>query len=164
MSSRYCTAALLVLALAMGACSKQSPSSDSAAPATPETTKQATSADTKTLHPTTPPAATLVNKVWVVAESPQVAIGSMRVFLSDGVLVMAGPGGTPAFGSWRYQDGKLTIIEDGQAYATEILELSPNSLHIRMHNPGQPVDMHFVPAPQPDLAPSATQPTTGSGA
>ena len=148
MDTRYCTA-LLVLALALGACSKPSPSSEPATTASPQ-------ALPTTAQPTA--AAVLVNKVWVVAESAQVAKGSMRVFLADGTLVMADPGSSPAFGSWRYQDGKFTITEAGQTYATEIVELSPNSLHIRMHSPGQPVDIHFVPASQPTLTPVAVQP------
>lgn len=170
MDTRYCTA-LLVLALAMGACSKPSPSAEPAAPAkqemAQETAKMATQAgkqaDTQAQPASAQPTAALVNKVWVVAESAQVATGSMRVFLADGALVMAGPGGSPAFGSWHYQDGKFTLTEEGQTYATEILELSPNSLHIRIHNPGQAVEMRLVSAPQPALSPSAAQPVTTGG-
>jgi hypothetical protein len=51
-----------------------------------------------------PAAASFVNRVWVVSESKQVAPGALRVFLSDGTLVMASPDSTPAFGQWRSED------------------------------------------------------------
>jgi hypothetical protein len=46
-------------------------------------------------------AVSFVNRVWVVAESKQVERGALRVFLSDGTLVMTSPNSTPAFGQWR---------------------------------------------------------------
>ena len=58
--------------------------------------------------------ASFVNRVWVVAESPQVERGEMRVFLSDSTLVMTSPHGTPAFGTWRVRNGQLTITEEGE--------------------------------------------------
>ena len=87
-----------------------------------------------------------VNKVWVVAESKDVAVGELRVFLSDGTLVMTSPHATPAFGQWRYTDGNLTITEEGLDYRTEILELSENAFRIRMFSPGEPVEILFAPA------------------
>lgn len=65
--------------------------------------------------PTAAPA-TFVNRVWVVAESGQVAVGEIRVFLSEGTLVMASPHGRPALGVWSYHDGRLTISEEGREY------------------------------------------------
>jgi len=90
-----------------------------------------------------------VNRVWEVAESQQVAAGDLRVFLSDGTLVMASSHATPAFGSWRYADGRLTIIEEGREYPTDILELDQDRFRIRMHGPGDPVEIRFAPAKQP---------------
>ena len=87
-----------------------------------------------------------VNKVWQVAESEQVAPGSLRVFLPDGTLVMTTPQATPAFGAWRYADGRLTIVEEGQEYPTDILALSESAFRIRMHSPGEPVEIQFKPA------------------
>ena len=94
---------------------------------------------------------TFVNRVWVVAESDQVARGSLRVFLSDGTLVMASPHATPAFGSWRYQDGRLTITEEGQQYKADVLALTRDTFRIRIHNPGEPVVIRLAPAAQPVL-------------
>lgn len=89
-----------------------------------------------------------INRVWEVSESDQVARGSLRVFLSDGTLVMASSHATPALGTWRYQDGHLTITEEGQQYKVDILSLSRNTFRIRIHSPGEPVVIRFAPAAQ----------------
>ncbi|MGH7613938.1 MAG: hypothetical protein ACREMW_07865 [Gemmatimonadales bacterium] len=90
--------------------------------------------------------ASFVNRVWIVAESKQVAPGELRVFLSEGTLVMASAHGTPAFGTWRHDGGHLTITEEGREYTVEILELNENALRIRIHRPGEPVDIRFEPS------------------
>lgn len=89
-----------------------------------------------------------VNTVWAVAESKQVMPGDLRVFLSDGTLVMTSPNATPAFGSWRYENGQLTIVEEGLEYPTEILELNDRLFRIRMRSRGEPVEILFAPADQ----------------
>lgn len=95
----------------------------------------------------------------VVAESQQVAPGELRVFLSEGTLVMASPHGTPALGSWRYRGGRLTITEEGLPYDVDILELRQSAFRIRIHGPGEPVDIRFEPAGQPAVTRSlADQP------
>jgi hypothetical protein len=52
---------------------------------------QATNEEVSTKTPSS-----FANRVWVVAESQQVAPGELRVFLSEGTLVMASPHGTPS--------------------------------------------------------------------
>lgn len=94
----------------------------------------------------TQPAPSFVNRVWEVVESKQASPGDMRVFLSDGTLVMASPKSKPAFGGWRYEDGRLTITEEGQDYPVDILGLSEREFRIRMHSPGEPVEIRFAPA------------------
>ena len=69
-----------------------------------------------------------------------------HVFLSEGTLVIASPNGTPALGRWQQQDQTFTMIEEGIAYAVEILELTENRFRIRIRNPGEPVEMTLVPA------------------
>lgn len=101
-------------------------------------------------------AASFIGRTWEVAESPQVAKGSLRVFLPDGTLAMSDPGSTPAFGAWRFTGGQLTIVEEGREYPTEILELSQRAFRIRMHGPGDPVEIRFVPAAQALPAESAS--------
>jgi heat shock protein HslJ/uncharacterized membrane protein len=87
-----------------------------------------------------------VNKVWAVSDSTAVAPGSLRVFLSDGTLVMASVHEKPALGAWRYEGGRLTITEEGRDYPADILELTDRSFRIRMLSPGEPVEIAFAPA------------------
>jgi len=91
-------------------------------------------------------APSFVNKVWVVVESKDVAPGELRVFLSDGTLVMTSPHATPAFGKWRYTDEELTITEESLDYRVEILELTESSFRIRILSPGEPIEILFAPA------------------
>lgn len=139
------TLALLVISLlAFVACDRSGDSQPSPAPTakSPPATAQAPAIA----------APSFINKVWAVAESKQVAVGDLRTFLSDGTLVMASPRARPALGAWRYEDGRLTITEDGQDYPTDILALSERALRIRMHNPGEPVEMLLELAEHPPMA------------
>jgi heat shock protein HslJ/uncharacterized membrane protein len=95
-------------------------------------------------------AVSFVNRVWVVAESKQVERGALRVFLSDGTLVMTSPNSTPAFGQWRSEGGRLTITEENRNYPVDILGLSERAFRIRINGPGAPIEILFAPAPQPD--------------
>ena len=109
--------------------------------------------------------ASFVGRTWVVVESQQVAKGALRVFLPDGTLAMSDPGATPAFGGWRFGDGRLTIVEEGREYPTEILELSDRAFRIRMHGPGEPIEIAFAPAPQAlPAAESAAAPVEAAAA
>lgn len=105
-------------------------------------------------EPVAPPASapasdirpTFVNKVWRVSESTGMSPGQLVVFLSEGTLVFASGNSKPALGQWRSKQGALTMIEDGIAYPTDILSLSPAEFRIRSHNPGGTVETRFVPA------------------
>ncbi|HEU4516547.1 MAG TPA: META domain-containing protein, partial [Steroidobacteraceae bacterium] len=94
--------------------------------------------------------ASFVNRVWVVSESKQVERGALRVFLSDGTLVMASPNSTPAFGQWRSEGGRLTITEESRNYPVDVLALSEDAFRIRINGPGEPVEILFTPAPYVD--------------
>ena len=85
-----------------------------------------------------------VNRVWVVAESEQVAAGALRVFLSDGTLVMSSPNSTPLLGTWSYTDGRLRITEEGLEYEVDILQLTGDTFRIRIHSPGEPIEIRFA--------------------
>ena len=89
---------------------------------------------------------TFVNKVWRVSESTGMSPRQLVVFLSDGTLVFASGNSEPAFGKWRNDKGALTMIEEGTAYPTDILSLSPAEFRIRSHNPGGTVETRFVSA------------------
>jgi hypothetical protein len=96
---------------------------------------------------------TFVNRVWSVSESSAVARGTLYVFLSDGTLVITSRQTKPLVGEWKKTDHGLVMIEESLSYPTEILELTADSFVIRSHNPGQPVDISFVPA-APEIVPS----------
>ena len=100
-------------------------------------------------------APSFVNRVWAVAESKQVALGELRVFLSEGTMVMASPHATPALGTWRRQDRGLRITEEGLEYQVDILELTNDTFRIRIHSPGEPVEILFRPA-EPEAEPSGS--------
>jgi hypothetical protein len=102
--------------------------------------------------------ASFVNRVWSVAESKQVARGELRVFLSEGTLVTASPHATPALGTWRAREGGLTITEEGLEYQVDILELTDDAFRIRIHSPGEPVEILFRPA-DPDPVPAGSSPS-----
>jgi hypothetical protein len=112
----------------------------------PSTERPATSTPARETAP--PRAASFINKVWTVVESEQVARGELRVFLSNGTLVMASSSNTstPAFGTWSYNDRRLTITEEGLKYDVDILELTGDTFRIRIHSPGEPVVIRFAPA------------------
>jgi len=149
---RRSAVSLAALWLALAGCEKAPPP---APPGVPPAIEPDVSAETRP---------SFVNRVWEVAESPQVEPGALRVFLADGTLVMTSPDATPAFGRWRYADGRLTIVEEGLEYPTEIVELGEDRFRIRMRSPGEPVEIRFEPAKQPlpetvaGAAPVATPP------
>lgn len=95
--------------------------------------------------------ASFINKVWQVSKSNAVAPGQLYVFLSDGTLVIASPNSKPAFGSWTYKDGKLTMTEETRPYQTDILKLAEDEFAIRMNNPGEAVEITLKPADQSSL-------------
>jgi hypothetical protein len=108
-----------------------------------------TAAVTGTTAVASPSRPAFINKVWKVGASPNAAAGQLYVFLSDHTLVVTSGNGTPALGRWDYQQGKLSLTEEGRRYDTDILELSQQSLKIRSHNHGEPVDIELVPAEEP---------------
>jgi hypothetical protein len=86
------------------------------------------------------------NRVWRVERSASVEPKTLYVFLSDGSLVITSDHGTPLLGTWKYEDGTLTMIEEGLPYDVDILELSGDRFRIRSNNPGEPVEIEFIAA------------------
>lgn len=95
---------------------------------------------------------TFVNKVWTVSRSSSVALGQLYVFLSEGTLVIASSHGKPSLGTWKYEGGVLTMVEEGLPYRTDILKLTGDEFRIRSNNPGEPVEITLVPAEAPPLS------------
>lgn len=92
-----------------------------------------------------------VNRVWSVRTSTSVEPGTMYAFVSDGTLLITSINGTPALGQWTPAGEGFTMIEEGISYKVDILSLTPDELRIRIHNPGEPVEIVFAPAPTPPL-------------
>lgn len=117
-----------------------------AAPAVPVTTTA----------PAAPPpaevrAAQFTDLVWQVQSSSAVAPGTVYAFLDDGTLVIEAPQSTPSYGRWQLENGALTLVEEGRPYPTDILELSETTMHLRSHNPGEPVELRLVAVPEAAL-------------
>lgn len=93
-----------------------------------------------------------VNRVWRVSRSTGVAAGTLYAFLAEGTLLITSADSKPSLGKWTFENGRLTMIEEGRPHRTEILALSENELRIRSHNPGGAVEITLVPA-----APTATK-------
>ena len=91
------------------------------------------------------------DRVWRVTASSAVEAGSTYTFLGDGTLLMDSPNGTPSTGSWRYADGRLTMIEEGIAYPVDIVLLQDNRFTIRSNNPGGAVMIEMSAAPDVPL-------------
>jgi hypothetical protein len=93
-----------------------------------------------------PRTAGFVDRVWKVQASSSVSPGTLYVFLSDGTLVIASKNGKPALGTWTFENGQLTMVEESLSYPVEVVTLEANEFRLRIHNPGEPVDITFVPA------------------
>jgi hypothetical protein len=78
-----------------------------------------------------------------------VAPGTLYVFLSEGTLLITSPNSKPALGTWKYEGGALTMVEEGIPYKVDILRLSKDEFRIRSNNPGQPVEITLVPGRLP---------------
>jgi len=109
-------------------------------------------------------APSFAGKVWRVQTSSTGEPGSTYAFLNDGTLVIDSPHGTPMQGQWRYDDGKLVMIEEGISYSTDIVKLDATTFQIRSHNPGGTVDIALVAASDVALpaAGSVETPAPGS--
>lgn len=150
-------ASVFAAALTLAACRKQSPPDPATAAApvsqqAPATETPAPAAQAPQQADLTPPA--FVGKVWEVKTSSAVEPGTQYSFLADGTLVIASKNGPPGYGKWTYENGALTMIEEGMPYPTDILKLDAGTFEIRSHNPGEPVTIELVPAANATL-PSA---------
>jgi hypothetical protein len=98
----------------------------------------------------TPPPVSFVNRVWRIASSSSgLETGVLYVFLSDGTLVISSPHGTPSLGTWKQDGSGLTMVEEGLSYKVNVLKLSADEFRIMINNPGNAVEIAFVPADRP---------------
>lgn len=138
------------------ACTANPPPSAPAADVTQAPQAPAPPAETPAAPAPTPPSSTpaadnakpaFVDKVWRVEAGGTVESGTTYSFLNDGTLVIDSPHGTPLTGAWAYDDGKLTMTEEGITYPTDIVSLDASHFTIRSHNPGGVVDITLFAAP-----------------
>lgn len=144
----------VVLACLGGCGGVPAPSDTRAGPATPASdasvsTPVATSSAVPSAATVATPATAdaipaFVDKVWRVGPDSGVEAGTTYAFLRDGTLVIDAPHGTPSKGRWRYAGGRFTMIEEGLAYATDIVSLDAMHFVIRSHNPGGAVEIAMV--------------------
>ena len=94
-------------------------------------------------QPVTP---AFAGKTWRVTASSTGITGGTFEFREDGKLVIQSPGSTPLEGSWSWNEGALTMVEEGISYSTDILALDDSTFRIRSNNPGEPVEITMVRA------------------
>jgi len=126
--------AMSLVAIAVIGCAPK-PAGEAQAP--PSATSAAPAA---TVNPT------FVNRVWQVDQSAQIPAGPLYTFFSDGVLVITSPGNKPLVGAWARTDSGLTMTEDGITRPVDVVELTAERFHVRIHGGGEPVEIEFVPA------------------
>lgn len=138
---------LMSVVLLLSACSPSSQQEPKVAGQTEVKTEKAEAPlQAETIKPSSQKPASFINKVWKVSQSTAVAKGQLYVFVSDGTLLITAPQQQPSLGTWSYHANKLVMTEEGIAYPVDILALSENSFSIRMHSPGEPVDIQLVDA------------------
>lgn len=149
---------LAVSVLLLGACDRPAEPESAAPAASPAPTAEAPDVPAPAAPAPAAPAqspaaesvavapAAFVDKVWQVSTSSTVAPGTRYTFLGDGTLVIDSDTGTSGYGRWTFDNGALSMIEEGIAYPTDILELDADSFEIRSNNPGGPVTIALVPA------------------
>ena len=100
------------------------------------------------------PPVEFTNRVWRVAQSTGVPVGTLYVFLSDNTMLITPPAATtPVLGRWHSAAGGLVLIEEGFRFPADIVELGQERFVIRVHREGSSVDIAMVPAR--DLTPPA---------
>ncbi len=100
------------------------------------------------------PPATFVNRVWRAVAANGVPRDELYVFLSGGTLVVTSSTGTPMVGRWAHVGERVTMVEAGVEHTADILTLTADEFRIRSYNPGEPVELHFVPADAPARTPA----------
>lgn len=142
---------LVISIAALSACKPAQPPAGVAPPAPTTVSAPGESASTPTGSAATAGPPSFTGKVWRVQSSSAGEPGSTYAFLADGTLVIDSPHGTPMQGQWRYEDGKLVMVEEGISYPTDIVKLDATTFQIRSHNPGGAVDIALVAAPDVPL-------------
>lgn len=100
-----------------------------------------------------PVTTTLTNRVWTRSDSTGLP-GVIRIFLTDGTLVLDSCWETHRLSKWQLQsDGSLLWQEDGMNIKAEVLTLSERELVLRLHLVSGTEDEHYAPASVPYVCP-----------
>lgn len=95
----------------------------------------------------------LVNRVWQQEDSGELP-GVIRIFLSDGTLVMDSCWETHRIAAWRMLgDDRLSWNEDGTEITARIAALGADLLTLVVDARGGPVEERYTGAPVPSLCP-----------
>ncbi len=84
-----------------------------------------------------------VDRVWRVQESNAAALGTAYIFLADRTLIVHHKGDRPGVGTWAFELGKLSIVEESQRYPVTVLELAGDRMRLRVEGPGEPVILNL---------------------
>jgi len=144
MMRRFFTAVLL-----LAACGCSAPDPDAAAVGDTNTAQP-----TAASAPSAPPAALpFTDKVWVRSDSTELP-GVMRVFLSDGTLVMDSCWETYRLAKWRaLPDGAVAWEEDGAEIQARVVEASETVLVLRLELVGGATEERYRKAEVPYVCP-----------
>lgn len=112
---------------------------------TPSAPPPAVAAPPATVAPPLPKVS-FKNRVWRAVEANGAPRDELYVFLSGGTLVITSLTGTPMVGRWAHVGERLTMVESGIEHTADILALTADEFRIRSYNPGEPVELRFVPA------------------
>lgn len=118
-----------------------------------------------TASPAEPPA--FVGKTWMSTDA-SVALGTLRIFLPDGTLVMDSCGETYRLERWvSIDDGRIAWQEDSARIEAEIAQATPDELLLRLHLVNEIKEERYrlaqVPYLCPDLRPNPAARTFSDG-
>jgi len=95
----------------------------------------------------------LVNRVWQQTDGNGLP-GVIRIFLSDGTLVMDSCWETHRLAAWKMvADDRLSWTEDGADISARIAALTSDSLTLVLDLRGGRVAEHYTAAPVPSICP-----------
>jgi hypothetical protein len=122
------------------------------APAPPESS-ETTAVDVDAVSAQTGPAPAFVGKAWL-RRSPADPPGGLRIFLTDGTLLMDSCWETYRLAQWRPEaDNLIVLIEDGRETRAEALQPNPQELVLRLQTGADTVEERYRLASVPYVCP-----------
>lgn len=96
-----------------------------------------------------------VGKTWLSTD-PSAAPGTLRIFLTDGTLVMDSCGETYRLARWRtIGERRVEWQEDTARIEAEVTQVSPDQLQLRLQLVGELKEEHYRLAEVPFVCPDA---------